>query len=90
MPGVALSTIYNTVHELASLGLIVELMEKDGVHLDPKTELHAHMRCSNCGSISDVTLGKDLEDGLSQAAIASGAKPSTIKVDMVGLCPTCR
>jgi len=89
MPGVALSTIYNNVHDLVDLGLITELSEKDGIHLDPEMEPHAHLHCSSCGKIVDVSLDQTIESDIVKAAKLSGMKPRKVSVDMEGLCPSC-
>jgi Fur family peroxide stress response transcriptional regulator len=53
-PTVSLATIYATIKVLKDTGLIRELNLPQGqTRFDPNTELHAHLICMQCGSISD-------------------------------------
>jgi Fur family peroxide stress response transcriptional regulator len=53
-PTVSLATIYATIKILKGSGLIKELNLPQGqTRFDPNTELHAHLICMQCGSISD-------------------------------------
>jgi Fe2+ or Zn2+ uptake regulation protein len=56
MPTISLKTVYQTVHDLESLGEVHLLDVGTGaVRVDPNVEdAHHHLVCSECGSVRDV------------------------------------
>jgi Fe2+ or Zn2+ uptake regulation protein len=90
VPGIALSTIYSIVHELASLDLVIEFPEKDGIHVDPRVETHAHLYCNSCGRIIDIPMDSDVVERLRDDVRHVGGETQHLAVTMSGLCPDCR
>jgi Fur family peroxide stress response transcriptional regulator len=90
MPNVALSTIYNTLHELTNLGLIRQVDVGGVMHFDPQNTSHAHLICCSCGTLVDIPLEADIEKELRSAVERCGAHFSTSQIDVVGLCPACK
>jgi len=77
MPGVSMSTVYKTLHEFASVGLVRELDGPGAMRFDPNPAPHAHLVCDECGSVSDV----ELPESMVQALAAAG--PDSVIVDRV-------
>ncbi len=58
LPEVSRATVYSTLHELTSMGEILELgIEGRSKRYDPTTSPHNHLVCDSCGVIHDVQLG---------------------------------
>lgn len=58
LPSISLATVYNTLHELADVGLVQELDLGLGLEqrrYDVAVEKHDHIVCISCGRIEDVT-----------------------------------
>jgi Fe2+ or Zn2+ uptake regulation protein len=88
MPSVSLSTVYSTLNELESLGLIQQVAD-DPMRVDPDVSVHAHLLCRVCGSLVDVP-----DDGA--VAVASGSAEraghavESVTVGVTGVCASCR
>ena len=58
------------------------------------TEHHHHLICSLCGSMEDFTVSPQLETSLekafAKASSSAGFTTQYHRLDLVGLCPTCR
>jgi Fe2+ or Zn2+ uptake regulation protein len=55
MPDMSPATVYNTLHELTEVGLLLELdMGQGERRYDINTSDHAHLVCVECGHIEDV------------------------------------
>jgi Fe2+ or Zn2+ uptake regulation protein len=89
MPNVALSTIYNILHELTELGLIQQVDVGGVMHFDPDIATHAHLQCNSCGTLMDITLPADIERGLKSAVEKAGAQYYAANITVAGLCPSC-
>ncbi len=90
MPDVALATVYNTLNELAKIGLVNTLAaDGDGaVHFDPNTAEHAHLVCLTCGRIFDLPVDPQALD-LAETQ-ASGFQVLRRQVTYYGTCPDCQ
>jgi Fe2+ or Zn2+ uptake regulation protein len=56
MPDISPATVYNTLHELVEMGVLLELDLGLGERrYDVITTDHAHLVCLVCGSVSDVS-----------------------------------
>lgn len=89
MPGVSLSTVYKTLHELVDLGLLQRLDLPGGMRFDPEVASHAHLVCSACGSVVDVELPARISASLAEAAAGCGASVESVHVDLRGTCGAC-
>ena len=58
MPTISLKTVYQTVHDLESMGEVTLLdLGTGSVRVDPNVEhLHHHLICTACGKVRDVTI----------------------------------
>jgi Fur family peroxide stress response transcriptional regulator len=89
MPKVALSTIYNILHELAELGLIRQVDAGGVMHFDPAVEAHAHLQCRSCGALVDIALPVGFEQELRCAVEQEGAHLYASNIIVSGLCASC-
>jgi Fur family peroxide stress response transcriptional regulator len=90
MPNVALSTIYNILHELTELSLIRQVDVGGIMHFDPQNDTHAHLHCSSCGALIDIALPVDLERKVQAMVESTGAQFQASNIDVLGLCASCR
>ncbi|MDH3755810.1 MAG: transcriptional repressor [Acidimicrobiia bacterium] len=57
LPGLSLKTVYQTLHELVTLGALVRLDVGTGsARFDLRTDAHHHVVCDRCGLVDDVML----------------------------------
>ena len=67
LPDLSPATVYNTLHELAELGLVQELdlgLGLDERRYDVVTGEHDHLVCLKCGRVEDVPRRKGLASSL--------------------------
>jgi len=90
MPDVALATVYNTLNELAKVGLVNTLAaDGDGaVHFDPNTTEHAHLVCLTCGRIFDLPVNPQALE-LAEAQL-DGFRVLRRQLTYYGTCPDCQ
>ncbi len=61
LPTLSKTTIYNTLHALAELGLVKILnFEENKARYDIITEEHGHFKCQTCGGIFDFQVEQKL------------------------------
>lgn len=90
MPSVALSTVYNTLRELADLGLIQTISGEGPTRYDPMPGAHAHFICSECGKITNIPLPKNTGDKLAGHAAKCDCSMTSYHVSLEGICADCR
>ena len=55
MPGISRATVYNNLKDLENEGLIRKISGENGADMyDSAFELHGHMICKMCKSVSDI------------------------------------
>lgn len=88
MPDISPATVYNTLHELAEIGLLSELDVGLGERrYDVTTTGHAHLVCMGCGRIEDVSY--DYEALALSPRKAQGFQVVDWSVVFRGYCPDC-
>lgn len=89
LPALSLPTVYAALDVLTKLGLARRV---DGVGdctlYDPRTDGHAHFRCSGCGAVLDVDAALDPEPVLA-AARAAGLHTDGVAITLAGRCAAC-
>lgn len=90
-PMTSLGTVYKTIHMLLGMGEVLELgLGPEASHYDGRQpKPHAHFICTNCGRILDVHL-EGLDAALGRIPEATGGAAPSGRVDLWGLCPSCR
>jgi len=89
MPTISLRTVYQTLHDLADMGEIVEIDLGTGAsRFDPTLEPHHHLVCDACGRISDVHA--DFTDVHVPNGESHGYAVRSTEIIFRGQCPACR
>jgi len=89
MPTISLRTVYQTLHDLADMGEIVEIDLGTGAsRFDPNLDTHHHLVCESCGRISDVHA--DFTDVHVPTGEGHGFAVRSTEIIFRGLCPACR
>ena len=89
LPRIGLGTVYRNLELMAETGLILKL-EVGGTQkrFDATTNLHYHVRCSECGRVDDIELPVQTKlDRL--AAKACDYQIIGHHIEFSGICPDC-
>ena len=89
MEALSLGTVYRNLEVLVAEGEVDEVPCAVGAtRYDGNVEPHHHFNCEACGRILDVEM--PLPRGLARRlANEHGLRPSRVRIDFFGLCPTC-
>jgi Fe2+ or Zn2+ uptake regulation protein len=90
MPTISLRTVYQTVHDLESLGE-VELLDlgTGSLRVDPNVDhAHQHLVCSRCGTVRDVLV--DVTDVRVPTRERADFVVESVDVVFRGRCADCR
>jgi Fe2+ or Zn2+ uptake regulation protein len=90
MPNVSLKTVYQTLNDLADLGVITMLDVGTGsARFDPNVETaHHHLVCRSCGKVRDLAL--ELPELRVPPRASRGFDVQSAEVVFRGLCDDCR
>lgn len=88
MPNISKSTVYATLRELESLGLIQYVPDDEAMRVDPDVAPHAHLTCEVCGHVHDVS-DEGASDGVREAAERDGHKVERVSIVAKGVCAGC-
>lgn len=89
-PTVSLATVYKTLQILAELGLIQELdFPKSQARFDSYVEPHINLVCLRCGNIRDMD-DSAAREMVARIAAAAGFTWTGQRLDVYGICKTCR
>ncbi len=89
LPRIGLGTVYRNLDLMAENGLILKL-EVGGTQkrFDATTDLHYHIRCSECGRVDDIDM--EVLPQIDQAAAdATGWHILGHHIEFTGICKTC-
>jgi Fe2+ or Zn2+ uptake regulation protein len=89
LPDISPATVYNTLHELAELGIVQELdlgLGLDERRYDIDTVEHDHLVCLRCGRVEDVPRRDGLASSLGQD---HDFEVVDRRVIYLGYCPAC-
>jgi Fe2+ or Zn2+ uptake regulation protein len=89
MPTISLKTVYQTVHDLESMGELELIHVGTGsIRVDPNVEhAHHHLICTVCGSVRDVLV--DVRDLRLPARDRRGFTIADVEVHFRGVCDQC-
>ena len=89
MPTISRKTVYQTVHDLESMGEVALLdLGTGSVRVDPNVEaLHHHLICNRCGMVRDVVV--DVTSLALPARRCHGFTVSDVEVHYRGVCDAC-
>lgn len=96
-PGLAQSSVYRSLAVLEEAGVVHRMLGPDGLArhelAEVLTEHHHHLVCVSCGTVEDVPASIGLEQtvarAVAQAVAATGFRPQTHRLDLVGVCARC-
>ena len=87
MPGISRATVYNNLHSMEREGIIRKITAEGGADLyDASFQLHGHLICTKCFSVSDIE-APDLLDYFSKAA---GVDVESYELKLRYVCNGCR
>ena len=89
-PEIGFTTVYRALNRLRDLGMISEITVPgaDSAYYEPAGPPHAHFRCSECGSVSDVAFQLP-SDSVNALASKLGAEVFGAVITLQGRCSTC-
>ena len=89
MPSISLKTVYQTVHDLESMGEVALLDVGTGsVRVDPNVDgAHHHLICTRCGKVRDVLV--DVGALRIPARDRRGFTVANVEVHFRGICEEC-
>jgi len=98
LPGLPRSSAYRHLTDLESAGLVRRVSANDEFSrfelAEELTGHHHHLVCVSCGKVTDITLPPGVEDGITlatgQLADAEGFETHGHRLDVLGLCTSCR
>lgn len=90
LPEISRATVYNTVHELCTMGEVAELAgDGRAKRYDPNTDVeHQHLVCERCGAILDVNPAGAGSLRLSTGEL-HGFELTRVEITFRGVCPEC-
>ena len=86
MPKLSLGTVYRNLQQMAGDGRLIEI---DGpvTRYDAVVQPHTHLRCQNCGGVTDAELPYDA--ALDRAFHMDGWNITGHRLMFIGICPAC-
>jgi Fur family transcriptional regulator, ferric uptake regulator len=95
--GLAQSSVYRNLAVLEQARVIRRLVTGEDFArfelAEDLSEHHHHLVCSNCGTVEDVALPRNLErrmeGALTQVAALAGFTPAAHRLDLIGTCRQC-
>lgn len=90
LPNVSRTTVYNTLHELVALGVLLEVpdLSGEGLRYDTDPGQHHHLLCTQCHTLMDIE--RDFAGLELTPAEAAGYQISRHQVTFYGVCPDCQ
>ena len=91
-PSISKATVYRTLNKMAQNGTATKVRLNNGAdHFDHQTHDHYHVVCSQCGKVSDISIGP-LFPSQDQKTIEeeSGFIITGHSFQVEGICPACQ
>jgi Fur family peroxide stress response transcriptional regulator len=90
-PEISRATIYNTLHVLQALGVVVQLNGgTDHARYETDTAPHVNLVCLRCHQITDYHGPWPAQDVDAVLAELTGFQPVAARIEVVGFCQACR
>lgn len=90
-PDISRATVYNTLNTLQQLGAIAEIsFGHEHTHYETNPAPHINLICLRCHQITDYSEQTLVADLTQPLFAATGFRPLTTKVEVLGLCPVCQ
>jgi Fe2+ or Zn2+ uptake regulation protein len=90
MPDISRTTVYNTLHELVTVGALmqVEDLSEGGTRYDTRTNQHHHLFCLGCHTLVDID--RDFRGLELPPDETEGYRIVRRQVTFYGHCPNCQ
>ena len=89
IPSISLATVYKNIHLFVESGVLREVSLHHGtVRVEMNDEMHHHLVCSKCKSISDI--GEQELHLAPMQGMLNGFLVERYAVDVIGICPKCQ
>lgn len=89
LPDVSRGTVYRNLGNMVEDGELTKVDCGDGhEHYDPRTDVHAHFICTECGCVIDVE-SVDPKRTMRRAAEEIGAEVQSVTTVYRGICQRC-
>ncbi len=90
IPDISLATVYKALEAFVSCGLARKLTIGEGpARYDGRTDEHEHVRCLNCGRVSDID-DVSLASWLDSVARKTDFRIVNYRLELLGHCSRCR
>ena len=86
LPRLSLGTVYRNLHQMAQEGILQEL-EGPTARFDACLAPHAHIRCTCCGRVMDLSALE--EPAPVRSAAEAGWQVERYSLMLEGICPAC-
>ena len=86
LPRLSLGTVYRNLHQMAQEGMLQEL-EGPTARFDACLAPHAHIRCTCCGRVMDLSALEEPEPV--RSAAEAGWQVERYSLMLEGICPAC-
>lgn len=86
LPRLSLGTVYRNLHQMAQEGMLQEL-EGPTARFDACLAPHAHIRCTCCGRVMDLSALE--EPAPVRSAAEAGWQVERYSLMLEGICPAC-
>ena len=96
LPSIGIATVYRNLNTLVEMGEVMRLATGDGHdRFDGTAEEHFHMKCSCCGSLTDLEPADEekleaLKDAIRSAFPEADCSAQLSAVLLKGICGKCR
>jgi Fe2+ or Zn2+ uptake regulation protein len=98
LPKLPRSSAYRSIVDLESAGLVRRIIAYDEFArfelAEDLTQHHHHLLCVNCGKVIDFAftskLERDVTAAIDQLTDADGFQPQSHRLDVLGVCATCK
>ena len=90
MPDISRTTVYNTLHELVAVGVLMEVedLSEGGTRYDTSTSQHHHLFCLGCHTLVDID--RDFQGLGLPTNETAGYRIVRRQVTFYGYCPNCQ
>ena len=88
LPSINLATIYRNLKVLVGQGLVNKISQDEGDRFDKTLCAHAHFKCTNCGSLTDL-LEIDVESIKKEVELKYNFKANETNFVFKGVCSSC-
>ena len=91
MPNLSLATVYRNLEQFSQAGLVLKLdCGGELKRFDGNTNIHPHLRCADCGAVSDMDNSKlsKLQNELIKMLPELDCR--SLRLEFCGTCPRCQ